>query len=634
MCGISGFFNPYSAKLPETILQDFGRVLHHRGPDAFNYYYRGNIGLAHNRLSLLDLSEQGNQPFENEQGVLIYNGEIYNYLELKKQYLEDRNIAFRSTSDTEVLFYLLQYEGIEKTLSLIKGMFAFAYFDKKRDQLYLCRDRIGIKPLFYSLTADGTLYFSSEIKALLSVVELKIDKIRALYSVAGILDKGRDYSIFENVKHAMPGHFIQYSAPNFTSQCFFKLSDYVDATLYQKLEISTPHQVIETFQDTFQKVIQGMLMSDAPMGAFVSGGIDSSLISAIATRQQPIQLFTANVVGKFSEVQDARRLSSQLNTPLTEYAFQPEYFLRDLVQCTWHMETPIIMHTSAVPFSGVAKLARANNVKAVLTGEGSDELFLGYPRLLTKRYDRLIRGPLELLNWLYNAVPGLKRYVLKHTETQVASTLELLTQKYQRQILRQEELEYLEHIPAKERADSYLSFQMMYEGIVALLWRNDRMGMMHSIEARFPYLGEEIIKLALNLPIKYKIGSTSKFYNYKHPFLIDKWIIRQTAQRYIDSSLSHKVKNGFPMYGYNHLKIDGQLFQDGFIQELLDLNRQQMTYFAAHTDKYILAKFLALEIWGKLFVYKQDIPNMEQQLQAYVTLNTGRSVNLPKGKVA
>lgn len=513
MCGISGFINPQFKKIPALVLENFGSTLHHRGPDSVNYYYNGHIGLTHNRLSILDISENGNQPFEDDTQVLIYNGEIYNYLELKKTYLDSRNIIFRSTSDTEVLFYLLKYEGLEKTLTLIKGMFAFAFYEKGVNRLTLARDRIGIKPLFYTQSEDYTFFFASEYKAVLSVVTPRIDKIRALYSIVGILDKSRDYTIFENIHHIPPGHYLQITAEDTQLKPYFKLSNLVDPSLYNRLRTSSSKEVQEEFHQLLSGVIKAMLMSDVPMGAFVSGGIDSSLIASIAMKYQPIQLFTANVVGKFSEVAGARQLAANLGAPLMEYEFKSEYFIRDLVRCTWHMEVPIVVHTNAVPFSGVAQLARGNQVKAVLTGEGSDELFLGYPRLLTRHYDQLIKGPYEVLNKIYRRVPGLSRYVLKQAELQAAGTLELLTQKFQRQLLREEEIPYLNHVPVKERQDQYLSFQMLYEGIVALLWRNDRMGMISSIEARFPYLDEAVLKFALNLPVKYKIGRTSRFYN-------------------------------------------------------------------------------------------------------------------------
>ncbi len=620
MCGISGFINPHKNKIAEHILTDFGKALHHRGPDAVNYYYNHYIGLTHNRLSILDLSENGNQPFEDASQVLIYNGEIYNYLELKKTYLDSRGISFRSTSDTEVLFYLLKFEGVERTLALVKGMFAFALYEKSSNRLTLARDRIGIKPLFYGKGHDGTLFFASEYKAILGVMQPRLDKVRALYSVFGILDKSRDYTLFENIHHVPPGHYLQITGEEIHLKSYFKLSDLVDPSLYHRLRSSSPKEVQEEFHQLLSGVVKAMLMSDAPMGAFVSGGIDSSLIAAMAVQHQPIQLFTANVVGKFSEVADARQLAANIGAPLAEYEFKPEYFIRDLVRCTWHMEVPIVVHTNAVPFSGVAQLARANQVKAVLTGEGSDELFLGYPRLLTRHYDQLIKGPYEVLNKIYRTVPGLSRYVLKQSEFQTAGTLELLTQKFQRQLLREEEMPYLDHVPPKERQDQYLSFQMMYEGIVALLWRNDRMGMISSIEARFPFLDEAVLQFALNLPVKYKIGRTSRFYNYKHPFLMDKYIVRQAAQRYLKDSLVYKKKNGFPMYGYNYLRIDKNLFHQGFLGELLDLNQKQLDYFVSNTDRYVLAKFFALEIWAKLFLQNEKSEQVEETVRRHTSI--------------
>lgn len=622
MCGISGFFNYRNIEVSEDLLIKFGKLLHHRGPDNFDYFYDGNIGLAHNRLSILDLSEQGNQPFKDERFVLIFNGEIYNYLQLKKQYLDIESIPFHSTSDTEVLFHLLRLKGVKETLSLIKGMFAFAWFDQKEQQLFLCRDRIGIKPLFYGRDRDGTLFFASEMKAIQAAMGLIIDPIKALFSTAGILDKSRDYSIFSNIRHLQPGHYLEYSSNSLQEHPYFKLTDLTDPALSQRLRRASKDSVVEEFRGILRQSVESMLMSDAPMGVFVSGGIDSSLIAAEASAFQKLQLFTANVVGKYSEVDDARYLARKIGCLLNEYEFQPEYFLRDFVHCTWHMEVPIVVHTNAVPFSGVALLARQKGIKPVLTGEGSDELFLGYPRLLTRRFDGLIKAPFNLLNWLYKRMPALSRYALKETDNQLLGSFEQLSQKFQRQTLREAELPFLQHVPKTERADQYLSFQMINEGIVALLWRNDRMGMIASIESRFPFLDEEVVKFALNLPVKYKIGRTNQLYNYKHPFLVDKYIVREASRKYLDKKLVYKKKNGFPMYGFSFLKIDKKLFQAGFLKELLQLNTQQIDYFSSHTPPYLLAKFMALEIWARLFIFQEEVENVQEFLLQFCKVKT------------
>jgi asparagine synthase (glutamine-hydrolysing) len=169
--------------------------------------------------------------------------------------------------------------------------------------------------------------------------------------------------------------------------------------------------LLSTFNELFSESVESMLMSDVGMGAFVSGGIDSSLISAVASKHQRIDMFTANILGKYSELPYSKMLSEHIKQPLHVYDFQPDKLIEDLVDTTWYYESPIVVHSNAIPFQGVAKLARETGIKAVLTGEGSDELFLGYPRLLTRKWDNLIKLPYTLTTKLYKRIPGLTRYL-------------------------------------------------------------------------------------------------------------------------------------------------------------------------------------------------------------------------------
>jgi asparagine synthase (glutamine-hydrolysing) len=356
------------------------------------------------------------------------------------------------------------------------------------------------------------------------------------------------------------------------------MTDAVDETEYRRQEMAGWPAVIEEFDHLMQNSVRGMLMADAPMGAYVSGGIDSSLIAAYATPNVPnFKLFTANVMGSISEFDDAKKLASFLNKPLYDYPFTKEMALRDWAKVTWHYESPVVVHFNALPFSNVSDLARAEGVKAVLTGEGSDELFLGYPRLLTKRYDGFIQWPLSLLNWFYRRIPGLKSYIHSNEGSLgVLDVFEQGVQGFERQIRRESQISAYDYIPLEKQRDHYQSAQMLQEGIKSLLWRNDRMGMMHSIEARFPFLSEEVVHFGLNLPLKYKIGRTRHFYNFKHPFLMDKAIVRNTAEKYLPKDLYMKKKNGFPTYGLRHMKIQPSFFYNGTTASLLGLGNTQI----------------------------------------------------------
>ena len=230
MCGISGFFNKNSNKIDENLLHQLSETLQHRGPDYRGKYYSDYVGLAHNRLSILDLSKNGNQPFSNDRYHLVYNGEIYNYIDMRHD-LKEFKIAFRSTSDTEVLFHYLIHFGVQRTLQELNGMFAFAFFDQKKKKLYLCRDRLGIKPLFFTLRND-TLFFASEIKALVENLDFKVDNVKALYSTLGANEKSRYETVFEDLFHVMPGSYLEYDADGLKKNTYFDLVDLINEESY------------------------------------------------------------------------------------------------------------------------------------------------------------------------------------------------------------------------------------------------------------------------------------------------------------------------------------------------------------------------------------------------------------------
>ena len=231
-----------------------------------------------------------------------------------------------------------------------------------------------------------------------------------------------------------------------------------------------------------------MLMSDAKMGAFVSGGIDSSLIASLAKKHvsSDFELFTANIIGDLSEYEDALKLSKALKMKLFDYKFEPHHFIRDISKATWYYETPIVRHANGVPFSNVSELARANSVKAVLTGEGADELFLGYPKLLTAKYDKILKSPIKIVNAIYSIFPSLKRH-LNLTTNGFEYLLNKTSQNFSRDIVRNECLKRTSFLKFKEQEFYNQTILMLNEGIISLLWRNDRMGMMNSIGQDFHF---------------------------------------------------------------------------------------------------------------------------------------------------
>ena len=624
MCGIAGLLQPHGESVDEAALQTMGCRQQHRGPDNFAVFVQQNFGCAHNRLSILDLSAAGNQPYCDERYVLVYNGEIYNYLDLRRKLEMDQGVIFQSTSDTAVLFQHLIHYGVPETLKAIKGMFAFSFYDNQEGLVYLCRDRYGIKPLYYTHCHTG-FYWASEIKALTAVTEVKPDPIKTLYAAASISEHLNERSIFQNVQPVPPGTYVICLAGQAPSSpiTYYDIFHDIDEAYYRELEGMSATAVLQTFQNLMESSIKSMLMSDAPMGAFVSGGIDSGLIALIAAQHDPdLSLFTAHVVGQYSEFPDAQRLSQSLNRQLHEARFMPDMMLTKWAEATYHHETPIVTHTNSIPFATVAQLAHDCGVKAVLTGEGADELFLGYPHLMARRYRQYLLAPVRWLQSLYGIVPGLKAYLFPGQKRSIDGFFNLLVQGFERQRLRERGYDVFSFLPAQQIPQQYLTIQMIREGLISLLHRNDRMGMLASIESRFPFLDEQMVRFAINLPVKWKTARSHRFHDFKHPFMVDKAIVRRAALQYLPESLVYKKKNGFPMYGHKHIRVQPGYFAGGYVEQLLGLPPGAEAHMIDQEPPYYIAKLVSVEIFGRLFAYGQSSADITEHLCRWVTLHT------------
>ncbi len=621
MCGIAGVYNQIEGVAKLETAKAMGLVMVHRGPDNFGYLERKRIAMAHDRLSLLDLSDSANQPFVNERYMLCYNGEIYNFKALRDQLENDHDVEFKTTSDTEVLFHSLIIHGIDETLNRINGMFAFAFYDGDLDRLFLARDRMGIKPLYYYYSSNS-LFWASETKAFAKTLDLKPDPIRTLHATANTAEKSIEHSLFKGIFSVNPGCYITIGANNEPKTVtYYDVVDDFDKDLYRDLDGQSSERIVSTFDKMFTESVERMLISDAPVGAFVSGGIDSSLISAVATKcNADIKLFTANIIGKYSEFSDVEILSEHLDRPVFDYKFEPEMMLRDWVDVTYYYDCPIVIHINSIPFSNVARLARDTGVKAVLTGEGADELFLGYPRLLSKRYENIATVPVRALKSLYGISPKLNSVLFPQNGHDPLALVNRLVQGFELQQMKEKADAALSFLGPKLHANQYLTLNMIREHLVTLLHRNDRMGMMASIEARFPFLDEPIVKFAINLPTKFKIGRTLRFHNYKHPFLIDKWIVRKTAEKYLPKSLVNKKKNGFPMFGHKFIKVKQSLFTNGWLEDSLGLKRQAQEMLTRTQDPYLVAKLASVEIFGRLYSLGQTQEDVKSHVLKNVEL--------------
>jgi asparagine synthase (glutamine-hydrolysing) len=384
MCGIFGILLHDGETVPdERRLTETARLLSHRGPDSSGIFSGAGMGLAHTRLSLLDLNS-GRSAFRDRDGryCLVYNWEIYNFKELREE-LELSGTGFRTTSDTEVLLEWLINRGAEATLPRLEGMFAFALYDRVERSLLLARDRFGIKPLFV-YDGDDAFVFSSEVLRMKPVKlepdDFSISSFLFANPASGFGGPSKGHSFFKGVKFLPPGAMVRVQ-PGMQAQYgkFSSIVDFLNEDISDRLQRLRPLQLVNETEELLFDSVRQQMVADAPVGALCSGGVDSSVIMAMAARcHNNLAVFHANVMGRLSEYSAAAALARHLKLDLKAVEVNDEDFIDMLPEVVSHFGHPFCHMPHSVPFLQVSKLVRETGVKAVLSGEGSDECYLGY----------------------------------------------------------------------------------------------------------------------------------------------------------------------------------------------------------------------------------------------------------------
>jgi asparagine synthase (glutamine-hydrolysing) len=619
MCGIAGIYNFRSGRpVDPKLLRTMGVCLAHRGPDDEGYLQEGAVGLAHKRLTILDTSSRGRQPMLTEDGsvAIIFNGEIYNFLELRAE-LEAEGHTFQSTSDTEVLLRLWQVYG-EDLLPRLNGMFAFAIWDRSRRVLFLARDRLGIKPLYYTLTRDG-LVFASEVKALLAVSdrkpEVELDMLDAYMSV-GYVPTAR--TLFRGIDKLQPGWCLRLDREG------------MDVRQYWDLELAPdegPGEAdwVAEATDLLRDAVRLQLRSDVPLGVFLSGGVDSSAVVALMHEMGIPDIETFTVAYDFGPAYDetrwARQIAQRFGTRHREVFVTPQEFRDFIPQLVWHMDEPVT-ESAAVSLFFVAKLAR-ENVTVVLSGEGSDEVFGGYPIYKymqeLERYRRLpgalrrnlISPALNLLGGKWSKYTRLAEQPLRDRYLGVS-----FYETPQKEELYRPEIRHLfnghgmPHLlgdlyDRTEHLDPLL--RMMYLDVKSwlpddLLIKADKMTMASSVELRVPFLDHRLVELGGRIPPRYRIkGWTTKY------------ILKKAMETYLPREILHRGKMGFPtplahmfqgeMRGYvTEVLGSEQCLDRGYFRPEV-VRRLVGEHAAGERDHHrVLWQLLVLEEWHRKFV--------------------------------
>ena len=516
-------------------------VLEHRGPDDEGVYVKGNVGLGHRRLSILDLTSAGHQPMTNEDGSvrIIFNGEIYNYQELR-QGLIKKGHCFSSRTDTETIIHLYEEKSVG-CLNELQGMFAFALWDEKKKRLFLARDRLGKKPLVYSLSSES-LVFASEIKALLldPEVEKEISPV-ALHHYLTYQYVPAPFSIFKSIHKLLPAHYLLYE------NGAAAIHRYWDVSYEPKLLHNSLQEYGEHFLDVFKEAVRIRLGSDVPFGAFLSGGIDSSIVVAIMSTllNRPVKTFSIGFEEEeYNELPYARMIADKYKTDHHEFIVKPD--IADLLpKLIWSYNEPYA-DSSAVPTYYLAEMTR-RHVTVALNGDGSDECFAGYPRHVLSSFaasyrraadlcgGRLIKRAAELLpegRQRHSLSSRLKRFVRAFYENPPrqyvrslchfdnAMKANLCTRAFKETVQGIDSVAILEALYNKADGKAHLD-KILYVDVMSylpedLLVKVDIASMAHSLEARSPFLDHRVIEFAASLPAELKLKGRETKHLLKH----------------------------------------------------------------------------------------------------------------------
>ena len=589
MCGLAGIISKDIVKDPELFVM--AQAISHRGPDNQGIYIDKNIGFTHRRLSIIDLSEAANQPMLSSSGntVVIFNGEIYNYQILRKE-LIDKGIKFRTSSDTEVIIELYQLYG-KNFVHKLRGMFAIALYDKLQQNVFLYRDRLGIKPLYYAYLQTG-FYFASEIKAIASTVKSFQINLNAFYYYLRTSLYTEATTVFSEVLQLKPGHYIEYSVPSHALK-IVKYYDIVD--IYLQPQFDKPEKkLIEEFSEKFNQVIQMHLISDVSVGTFLSGGLDSSIVTALSAKYSNSEdLYTASIIFPeekeyYNEESFSDDVAKNYHTKHDKIIFSGD-FLKNMNQLAWYADEPFGIVSSYALYYLSKEVSK--NVKVVLTGDGADENLAGYLGLFApfrskySNYRYFLKIAAQLIkpftlsetciirqNYLKLIdKSGDESYDFSNSATYPSTmSYELLNKEHFHKAVNlwKNNNRRLYYSILQDQSDlrKKLFATTKTRLIDEMLKKVDRMTMAHSLEARVPFLDHELVEFVIRLPDNLK-------YRYNNGELLNKYILRKISEEHLSKKIISREKHGFNMPFGKWIKEDIDIIKDGLFNGFLLKNK-------------------------------------------------------------
>ena len=619
MCGICGFnWND------ETLIRRMNDQLAHRGPDQDGVFCTDQVSLGHRRLSIIDLSEHGRQPMFNEDKTLclVFNGEIYNFQELRDT-LSGKGHSFSSNSDSEVILHAYEEYGTG-VLDKLRGMFAFALYDGKDDTLFLARDRIGIKPLYY-YHKNNRLVFASEIKAILEdrAVERRLNH-QALYDYLGFEFVPAPATMFEDIYKLPAGHYLMLRNGE------LEVKQYWDLSFARNRNELGYDGSVERLRELLDYSVKSHLISDVPLGVFLSGGLDSSAIVAMMRRHisGPLKTFTIGYADKtFSELDYAAQVAEYFETDhqvLMLDDIRPEYVEKTL----WHLDEPMT-DLSTVPLYLLCKQAR-QHVTVCLSGEGADESFAGYDRFKASKLNlffRTLPGPIrkQLVGRLINLLPDqpqkkgainmLKRFVEganlppegHHLRGQYFANEEqnnrLFNEHFKGQVLFDPfriVREYSERCDATDRINREIYLDMRYMMTDSVLMKVDKMSMASSLEVRVPLLDHVLVEFLASLPGNWKLKGMKTKYIFRSALngLLPDNIVNRGKQGY-SLPVKHLLRGEMKSYMVSLLNDSPVIRENMDIDYVNHLIREHSDM--VHNHNHVLWALINVAIWHNRF---------------------------------
>lgn len=573
MCGFVGFCSKNVKD--KNVIKEMNNQIIHRGPDSDGYYFDKDVNFGFRRLSIIDLHE-GSQPILNESGdtAIIFNGEIYNYQELRED-LVAKGYKFKTHTDTEVILHGYEEYGEEGILAKLRGMFAFTIWDSKKERLFGARDHFGIKPYYYALL-DGDFLFGSEVKSFLKYPKFKKEvNEKALKHYLVFQYNPLEETFFKGVKKLRPGHYYVYENGKMEIKTYYNLTlDYKDMTF---------DEAVGKIEKEVEESVKYHKISDVEVGSFLSGGVDSSYVVATAL---PDKTFSVGFDNKgFNETMYAKELSDSLGIKNFAKLITPDEFFEGINKVQYYSDEPHA-NLSSVPLYFLSKLA-SEQVKVVLSGEGADELFAGYNEYADALPQRIYRKlPFGLRHKLYLKYKDRKHFrgqtiILKYgqkVEDRYIGPAEIMTDELANSLVtskyknsetsRDLTKKYYDEVKNMDDVSKRLYLDMKMWIVEDILLKADKMTMANSIELRVPLLDKKMWELARTIPVKHKVHNE-----------ITKYAFRRAAKNKLPEDWAKRRKLGFvvPFVLWikeeKYYKIVKEVFNKDFVSEFFDKDK-------------------------------------------------------------